>query len=234
MCIIFQSYADYDEMHFMSQWLRMGDNFLDVGANAGLYSLLAASRIGPGKIVAVEPHPKNLALLRDNIELNKLRNIEVLPMAAGSEPQMMTLAGEDAIAGLATSDHEHTGHPVSVVRLDDYLDGLHFAFVKIDVEGFEWPALRGMQKVLDEGRADVILFELNGCLTRYGYVESDFCDWFTDRGFRLGQYDHVQRRLTLQGQPRGNVLAFSVRGMDVLKERLPEVEVRVKQQEGLG
>ena len=47
---------DFHEMNFIRRYLRAGDTFLDIGANIGVYSLLAASRVGPsGRVVAFEP-----------------------------------------------------------------------------------------------------------------------------------------------------------------------------------
>ena len=55
-----------------------GDGFVDVGANIGTYSLLARRLVGPtGRVVAFEPHPVAAARLRENVELNRIDNIEV-------------------------------------------------------------------------------------------------------------------------------------------------------------
>jgi len=72
--------------------LREGMIFCDVGANIGIYSLLAARLVGPtGKVIAVEPEPANAALLRKNIALNQYKHVEVIEKAISERPGILEL-----------------------------------------------------------------------------------------------------------------------------------------------
>src|SRR5690348_14247261 len=70
----------------LARVLRPGTCFLDVGAHAGLYTLLAARLVGPtGSVVAIEPLPSNVRILRRHLELNRLHNVTVIEAAAGAK-----------------------------------------------------------------------------------------------------------------------------------------------------
>jgi len=77
--------------------LRPGDVFLDVGCHYGIYSVLASKLVGPeGRVIAVEPHPGALEVLRENVATNGCRNVEVLSVAFSDSTDSLALAcGED-------------------------------------------------------------------------------------------------------------------------------------------
>lgn len=72
---------DYDEMNFLLRYLRSEDSFLDVGANVGVYSLLAASIITSGEIFSFESLPKNYSRLEENLKLNHFEQAKTYPVA---------------------------------------------------------------------------------------------------------------------------------------------------------
>src|ERR1035441_3927894 len=125
---------------------------VDVGANVGFYSCLAATR---GKqVVAFEPLPRNLAFLHRNLAQNNFTNVEVYPLALSDEPGVMPLYGHadtaSLIAGWASAiDTEHV--PVTVTTLDmiiaDRFQGVPI-IIKLDVEGLELQVLNGAARTL--------------------------------------------------------------------------------------
>src|SRR5260370_39236630 len=66
----------------MAGELKPGSVFYDVGANVGLYTLLAATLVAPGRVYAIEPLAANVGYLRKHLALNGIQNAEVLEMAA--------------------------------------------------------------------------------------------------------------------------------------------------------
>lgn len=75
-------YDSWDQMKFIEAYLKPGDHFIDVGANVGLFSLLASSVIGTkGKIIAIEPVPLSVKRLEENIGLNQLENVKIEKVA---------------------------------------------------------------------------------------------------------------------------------------------------------
>jgi FkbM family methyltransferase len=140
------------------------DCFLDIGANAGVYSIMLATKNLGGQIVAFEPDPGNRARLVANIAANGLQNrIRVVEEAVGDKPGEVTLMeagshnrGESWIAHPDKPPEEAPGvasHVVRQIRFDDM-----FAFsgktilVKMDVEGSEFHALAGMERTLRDNR----------------------------------------------------------------------------------
>src|SRR6266496_451229 len=70
------------EREFVNRFLRPGDVFVDVGANIGLFTLIAASRVGPtGKVIAFEPTSETYERLVGNVRLNRLRNVDCVRSA---------------------------------------------------------------------------------------------------------------------------------------------------------
>jgi FkbM family methyltransferase len=142
----------------IERWLRPGDTFVDVGANVGLFSVLAAGIVGEsGTVVAVEPHPRVHRFLTENLALNSLQRVKTHQVAVGAEAGTAFLSDrhaddQNALAATGTL-------AVSVVRLDSLLgDVPHIRVLKIDVEGHELEVLRGAGDVLQ--RCDAVLLEL--------------------------------------------------------------------------
>ena len=157
--VAYASPPDWAEMQAWAKILGPGDLFVDVGANAGSYSVWV-SDLG-AHVVAVEPGDEARQLLRENITLNLEADIDVVECALGSARGFMTFT-----QGLDSTNHllprEVGGHRVEVTTLDEVLSGRHAAGVKIDVEGAERLVLEGAETSMREGRIDVLQLEWNG------------------------------------------------------------------------
>ncbi len=152
--------------------LRAGDCFVDIGANAGYFSLLAASIVGPeGRVLAFEPNPEVRAILLQNIARNGYRNIEICPACCTDSPGRVKLflnrsynsGGCSMSAGNAASN---IAIEVDAVRADSGIARLPKppAIVKIDAEGAEALVLRGMAETLRTQPA--IILEIDERLLR--------------------------------------------------------------------
>jgi FkbM family methyltransferase len=153
-----------------------GDTFFDVGANIGFYATLAARLVGErGTVVAFEPDPQNLKLLRRNASLNKCDNLEVRPVAVGAEEGQASFSldsatgatghlGEDLTQGEETVGQ---GRVIIVQTEVETIDSVARSakvrpnVIKLDIEGGECEALRGARNVLAESRP-IVISELNG------------------------------------------------------------------------
>ena len=137
---------------------------IDVGANVGLYSCLAASR---GKhVVAVEPLASKLSLLLENLLRNGFKDAEVYPVALAQAPGIAQLYGGGTAASLLpgwAATPEHWNRKVSATTLD-VLTGTRFdgskLLIKIDVEGFEFDVLRGAEHTLSMSPKPTWLVEI--------------------------------------------------------------------------
>jgi FkbM family methyltransferase len=150
--------------------VREGDTFLDIGANVGFYSFFVGPLCGPaGAVHAFEANPLLIPHLRRSADLNKPRaNIIINPVAIGKESnKTLQLYDPDRIGGssLFQLDWLDTARSVTVplTTIDDYvlknqMDRVDV--VKIDIEGAELDAFRGMQATFDTCPPAVILCEL--------------------------------------------------------------------------
>jgi FkbM family methyltransferase len=160
-------YGHHDpDLKLVAQLLSPGDMFVDGGANIGLFTLVAARSVGPsGKIIAFEPgHDIRLRLL-ENLVLNGLSQVEVMPLALSSAPgeasfQEFDIAGA-GLNHLVPVDREQGGaHKVALTTLDATLgarDLTRLTLIKLDLEGAEHAALLGAATVLRDRRPDLIL-----------------------------------------------------------------------------
>ncbi len=150
---------------------RPGWSFLDIGANAGYYTLLAAHAGGPSsRVVAVEPNPPIHALLTVNVALNGLEGrIVVRGEASGSSPGTATLnvsgaenSGRSTLVDGRLRD-EHSAVTVPVATIDDLCAELDFrpSFVKVDAEGYEAEIVRGMRSLLEHHPPQVVVLEVS-------------------------------------------------------------------------
>ena len=124
-----------------------GDIVIDVGAFPGDFTLHASTLAGnSGKVIAIEPHPKNFSLLKLNVMVNNLKNVFLVNKAVSSYEGKALLAGSNVDAHLSDSE----GIEVETVTLDKLLLNLgvnHADVVKIDVEGNEESVLRGFSMI---------------------------------------------------------------------------------------
>jgi FkbM family methyltransferase len=161
---------DPAEISFLKHILRDGDYVIDVGANIGLYSLLAAQSIGSkGRVYAFEPSSKAAALLDDNIRLNGFTTIDVQHMAVSDSASMLPLY-VNAQSGLTSCVQNRTRgtiigeETVPAIALDDFIAQRHIPkvnFLKIDVEGFEEQVLLGAVHLIAREQDIVIVVELD-------------------------------------------------------------------------
>jgi FkbM family methyltransferase len=146
--------------------LKPGMVFVDIGANIGYFSLLAAKLVGPnGLVLAFEPSQGSCTLLQMSAWLNHLSNIEIYPFAAAEQDSSVvfdTLMGSNGSISMAldaeNSQLDRLAHKtlVRAVRLDGILAHLErIDAIKMDVEGAEYRAMVGAQELLEKHRPTV-------------------------------------------------------------------------------
>lgn len=185
------------ETAFVAATLKPGDVFLDIGANIGWFTILAASIVGPtGRVLAFEPRPNSCARLAMSVAENGYTNVEVAAVAVGDMPGRLTVAalisarnpgGTWSLATTALDTGLREGHErfeVDVVRIDDLaLDRCDL--IKIDIEGAEKPALTGAAETIRRLRP-LILTEINPeCLLQVSEIGAEEYVAFVERlGYR--------------------------------------------------
>jgi FkbM family methyltransferase len=143
--------------------LREGGVAVDVGANLGYYTVVAGDAVGPGgRVIAVEPEPRNAALLEENVRLNGFDDrVEIVVAAAGEAAGSTLLYLSEANLGdhrAFDSDDGRRALEVPIVALDDLpaLAG-RVDLLKIDVQGAEAAVLRGARRLIERNRDHLVL-----------------------------------------------------------------------------
>ncbi len=167
-----------EETAVILEHLESVDLFVDVGANTGFYTCIAASRGKP--CIAIEPLPENLRMLYRNLTINSLGGVEVLPLAVSDQPCVIPIYGGSTGASLVrgwanVADAYAQLIPASTIDrlLAHRLEGRR-VFIKMDVEGAERAALAGASAVLRATPRPTWLVEV--CLSEHhpGGVNRDF------------------------------------------------------------
>lgn len=215
--LYFSGYPDYWEMKFLEAYLRPGDNFLDVGANVGVYSILASSYIGAqGTIDAFEPVERTASRLEEQAALNGLHGVRVHRVAVSERTAEVDFGFSDNAATMHLRRMVETGHPGHGVRsttLDAFHPYLSYAAGKMDIEGAEPMALAGAARRLKEGNPPVWLLELAGYSTCYGATSDQVVQQLAEAQYDCAVYEPARRALRYTRTPWElgvqNVLAIS-------------------------
>ena len=152
-----------DEPHLqraIRKYVATGDAVYDIGANMGYVSLSLAKRVGPsGHVFAFEPVPRNLDLLRTNIENNRLLNIQVFDVAASDRRGETVIRCSDNLSMASLIWHRNDPSSVELivntVAIDDLVEAGDLPkpkFVKVDVEGAEGLVLLGMRRTVADAK----------------------------------------------------------------------------------
>lgn len=220
---IYAGLHEFYDMAFALHLLRRDDIFVDVGANVGVYTVLAASVAA--KSISIEPIKDAFDQLMLNVHLNDIGDrVDARPIGVGSKKGTLKFTN-----ALDTTNHvvdgvEATGTPVcevSVDTLDNVIADSNPVLLKIDVEGFETEVIAGARDVLSKRSLLAVIMELNGSGRRYDYDEDDVYSQMVDCGFAPYAYDPYQRSLKeLNGKNHGAGNTLFVRNVAAVRQRL--------------
>lgn len=180
-----RSYEPYVTAVLQEQ-IKPGMVVIDVGANIGYYTLLAARLVGPtGMVVAFEPGPANTELIHRNLVLNQFTNVRILPVAVSDVPDMVGFGMDDSNGSITSGAQAQ--FQVPAVPLDQALAREpRIDLIKIDIEGAEGRALRGMARILTQHRPLVCCEFSPGRLPRISGVQpEEYLDSWRTHGYVL-------------------------------------------------
>lgn len=185
----------------VEKYLKPGGTFVDVGANVGLFSLLAARIVGPsGKVVAIEPAPAAAEALRATVHANGIGGIvTVEERAAGAEQGLGTLsvAQNSTHSTLIHGDGAASTVVAPIAPLDDMLDGLMPDMVKIDVEGWEANVVEGMKAILRANPNLIVLMDFEPAHIRStGLSAAGWVDRLQAAGLQIFEIDERNGELS--------------------------------------
>lgn len=207
------------EMRLLPEFIRPGDDVIDLGANYAYYSARMSSLVGSGgKVYAFEPIPFTAKVFRRLISSLKIDNVELTEKGAGARNERVVFhvplqdfgAPSAGISHVGTRNNDLPGRDqfyafnrhqevsCEVVAIDDFLLPRlsRLSFIKIDIEGAEYFALQGMRKTLEKFKP-VILVEIQPFfLQGFGITQEQVLSLIRDMGYEMFVYDEPSHKLT--------------------------------------
>ena len=216
---IYVGLHEFSDMMLALHFLRKFDSFLDIGANVGSYTVLAAG-VSKATVLAFEPDPLTAVALKRNIEVNDLsERVTIYNVALGNRNgEVKFTRGLDTVNHVVTTDESNT-RTVQMRQLDTLIGSHRPTMIKIDVEGHEDEVIRGAEAVLSDDMLKVIELET---------VTPGIDDAFSRHRFERAYYDPFARRLMRSPNDSATFNAVYVRDWDFVASRLatgPAVEV---------
>jgi len=166
---LFLGLQERDVLAVFQALLRPGDTVIDAGAHIGFHSAYMAQIVGPqGRVYSVEPNPAVQSRILHMAEGNPLRNIELVPAAISDRrgEAVFHVSRDPGLSSLLSSWSPTTTVEelrVKTITLDELIEklpGKRIRLIKIDVEGHEAAAFRGLRRSLERGVVDAIVFEV--------------------------------------------------------------------------
>ena len=198
------------ECSVFEKYLKEGMTVLDLGANIGFYTMFARSRVGAtGKVFAFEPFPNNANLIRASVKENSFTNVTIVEAAVSDRIGKTILhlspdaCSEHSLLDLNFqygSDSSPSTIEVQVVTVDEYLKknatNLKVDFIKMDIEGSESHAIKGMKNVLDENKHIVLITEF----WPNGFIEDnknpkDFLETLHQLNFKIYNINNLEQKI---------------------------------------
>jgi FkbM family methyltransferase len=186
LALFLTGFKDQEIQQFIERCAKPGWVFCDVGANIGAYSIVAARLAhGEGRVIAFEAHPYTYAFLERNVRVNGLSNVVSINKAVGDVEGSISLVFNRVNPGETHVSNESGSVPL--VKLDNELRRIGINtinYLKIDVEGYELPVLRGAIQILRNSPDVIVQTEMiDRHASRYGYLLADLKMFMTGLGF---------------------------------------------------
>ncbi len=231
---------EYVEQALFFRLLRTGDVVVDGGAHAGLFTRIAAMCIGEsGRVLAVEPSPPTLPLLRRNTEGLSPTCVSLHALALAAHEGELSLHVD--APGKSAYNHVHRGGtpedstrvtacPLTALLREAGLDRVDL--LKLDVEGSEVAVLEGARPLLEAGKIGAILIEFNEeNLRRLGSSCVDLQASLAESGYTLYSMDSCDLSLSPAGPIRDERYAnfLATRDVGTVKQRLAETPQTARQ-----
>ena len=195
----YRFYLDEYEVENLDLYLdgiSSGSVIIDVGANIGIYSLLAARKAGPeGKVIAFEPADVAFERFTKNIGINGFQNITAIKMGVSDKSRVMTfrVCDDDAYNSLGSTPMKKVSREVNIntVSIDEYLREHPVSkinVIKIDTEGAEYLVLKGAVNTLKKYNP-VLFFEYNPYTAPgFSFNKLESVDLLRGLGYKLYEF----------------------------------------------
>lgn len=179
--------------------LHEGSSFVDLGANEGYFSVVAAKLVGEeGRVVAVEPQSRLQPILKQNFLLNGCRNVTLKQAAISNTNGSMKLyltpdTNTGSTSLFKTRNYPLPSETIPLISLNQLLDENNIETVdlmKMDIESYEYEAILGAQNAFRSKRIRTLIFELHTWMLRdRGLNPDDITNFLTGAGYSLTEFD---------------------------------------------
>ncbi len=195
------------EISILKDALKPGMSVLDLGANIGVYSLIAAQSVGPtGSVYSFEPEPQNFQLLVRNLGENGLSNVTPLQKAVSSRNGTITLYFDDinfscASLGKPNVTRDSGGVEVEAITLDSFVqqNSVRVDFIKIDIQGAEGLFLQGAKSVLSSQNPQILMEYWPFGLENLGSDPKEVWRSFEELGYEISVINELEGRIEKLG-----------------------------------
>jgi FkbM family methyltransferase len=187
-------------MKFYMDQLRAGMTFIDVGANIGIYSMLAAKLVGQeGRVLSFEPNSENCRLIMLSAHRNGFRNVTLFPLALGNDVGHVLFSTHIGSNGGLIPD-SHLSHDscvvVPILRLDDLVE-TRVDCIKMDVEGAEGLVSKGASRLIKKHRPIITSeFSLEMLGRVSGMAGTDYLRYFESKDYNVFLIERSSGRLS--------------------------------------
>lgn len=193
---IYTGFAEYQDMLFLLHALRPEEIFIDIGANIGVYTVLA-SKVIRANSISFEPIQNSFDRLEDQVKINRIDHlVRMENKGVGEKSETLFFTNDNdtvnkvSLAGSVASTTE-----IEVIALDGFLKTNEKYFIKIDVEGFEYKVISGAVDILSSSNVVALIIELNGSSEEFGSSNSEIHKKLLSFNFYPVSYDPVSRSL---------------------------------------
>ena len=205
--LIYVNDFEHTEREFLKAYLKPGDLFVDVGANIGLFSLVAAKLVGPsGKVYAFEPTGRIYERLAINKMLNGFECMACFRLALSDRiGQQSLFVSKDGFDAWNSFAHPVVGQSFEYEEVEcetwDHFAVAHnllgrITMMKLDVEGWEIPVLYGARETLARADAPLLQVEFTDAVSASaGFSCKETYQFLDDLGYRMFIYDARKRKL---------------------------------------
>ena len=233
---IYVGLHDFEDMLFLLHLLKQDELFVDVGANVGSYTILAAT-VKKARCLSVEPFQDTVKWLKQNIAINQIQDqVKLLEVVIGeSEGHVAFSTNQDTMNHVVKNDTSTPTINLPMITLDQALSDSILpppTLIKIDVEGYEPNVIAGASKTLAESSLLGVIMEVNMVGSeKQKQSASTMHQTMLNHSFKAYTYNPKERTLLLIENPNSshnNTLYLKTKHVEEIKRRLqtaPKVNV---------
>lgn len=202
---VYEDWEDF-ETSIMEKKLKRGHVVLDIGANIGFYTLIMAKLVGErGKVYSFEADPTNFNILKKNVEVNGYKNVVLInKVVLDKNGKIRFYIDEGNTAGNSLfRGNKREYREIDCIKLDNYFNkNDKINFIKMDIEGSEGRAIKGMSNLLKENKEIKIITEfypklLDGVGEEVNLGARDYLKFLKREKFKLYEIDEKGNSLIL-------------------------------------